>query len=139
VSEYLKKRTVYSNRATLRAALTATGLPFEEIPEGHSERHLVGYMGKQRPETATFIIRRQNISPGANDLGWHWNPHTETFEEIISLFDSNHSGAQIATRVNQEYAGEHALAQAYAFGYELVDKVYEPTGEIKLVIGGQVG
>jgi hypothetical protein len=139
VSKYLKVQTQYKDRTTLRAALTATGIPFEEVPEGQPEKHLIGYMGKTRSETATFIVRRANVGPGANDLGWHWNPDTGTFEEIISRFDSTTRGAQIAEQVKMEYAAEHALVQAYAFGYELVDKVYEPTGQIRLVIGGQVG
>ena len=135
MSKYHKIKTQFTSRAYLRAALKATGIPFEEH---EVEQHLVGYIGDTRPETATFIVRRANVSSGANDVGWHWNEETGCFEEIISSFDSVRRGGQITQQVRMEYAAEYAISQAMNMGYELVEKQYTEAGQIQLVIGGMV-
>jgi len=138
VSEYRKLTTQYASRHLLREALNTAGLPFEEVLPGETERHLYGYHGDERPETATFIVRRANIGSASNDLGFHWNPETKRFEEIVSEFDSTHyRTTQIRKAVKREYAAGYAISQAKAKGYR-TQRVDGEAGTIQIKITGRL-
>lgn len=136
MSAYRKIKTQFTNRQHLRAALQAAGVEFEEVPFGQVEKHLVGYHGDTRPETATFIVRRSQISYSSNDIGWHWNG--SAFEEIVSDYDSSLKACNdIRHAVKREYAVSFATAQARAKGFQ-VKRVDQPGGAVQLVVTGRM-
>jgi len=133
MSAYRKLKTQFTSRYRLRKALEAAGVEFEEC---RVEQNLYGWHGRKRPETATFIVRRQNIGGSSNDLGWHWDGHA--FEEIVSDFDSRHAGCTaIRQAVRREYAVLTATAAARAKGYN-VARVDQSDGQVQLVVTGRV-
>lgn len=136
MSAYRKLQTQFKNRQHLRAALTAAGVQFEEVAIGQPERHLVGYHGDQRPETATFIVRRSEIGSASNDLGYHWDG--QFFTEIVSDFDSGHEKCtHIRHAVKREYAVAFGTAQARSKGYQ-VKRIDQPGGAVQLVVTGRI-
>jgi hypothetical protein len=88
MSNYLVLDMQFQSRDCLRQALMAVGIPFTEVELGQSETHLYGYQGDRRPETATFVIRRQNVGLGSNDIGWHWEPGLRAFVPVVSAYDT---------------------------------------------------
>jgi hypothetical protein len=136
VSAYRKLKTQFSSRYRLRQALEAAGVEFEEVPVGQAERHLYGYHGDERPETATFIVRRSQIGNLSNDLGYHWNG--QCYEEIVSDYDSRHRGCTaIRQAVKREYAVVTATEAARAKGYR-VKRVDQANGQVQLVVTGRI-
>ena len=137
MSEYVKKRTKYTSRVHLRAALQAAGVQFEECQPGQ-EVHLFGYHGDERPETATFIVRRDQISFSSNDLGWHWDKDQRCFVEIVSEFDRHQpTCATIRQTVKREYACASTVSQARAKGYR-TQRVDQPDGSIQIRVTGRI-
>ena len=138
MSEYRKLKTQYRSRNLLREALKACSVPFEEVKPGETERHLYGYRGKKRQETATFIVRRKHISPSSNDLGFHWNEQERCFEAIVSAYDTTQRDTtRIRKTVKKEYAIAYAMGQARAKGYR-AQRVNGQNGEVQVVITGRL-
>jgi len=134
VSAYSKLRTQFTSRYRLRQALEAAGVEFEACKVGQ-EKHLIDWHGQQRPETATFIVRRHNINSLSNDLGWTWTG--SCFEEIVSEFDQGCvQTTEIRQAVKREYAVVTATEAARAKGYT-VKRVDQPSGEVQLVVTGR--
>jgi len=132
VSAYRKLKTQFRSKYRLREALVKAGVEFEEHA---TERHLIGWHAHERPETATFIVRRKHIGPSSNDLGWSWNGHA--FEEIVSEFDSGRAGCTaIRQAVKREYAVLTATEAARAKGYR-VARINQASGEVQLVVTGR--
>ena len=137
MSEYVKKRTKYTSRVHLRSALQAAGIQFEECQPG-TEVHLVGYHGDTRPETATFVVRRNQIGASSNDIGWHWDPDRRSFVEIVSEFDQRQSKCTtIRQTVRREYAYAATISQARVKGYR-TQRVDLPDGSIQVRITGRL-
>src|SRR5215467_5666339 len=67
VSKYLECQTVLSDRKFLVAALQELGYHAEVHSEGAP---LFGYEGRERPERAHVIIRRNELSSVSNDIGF---------------------------------------------------------------------
>ena len=132
MSAYRKLRTEFTSKYRLRQALAEAGIEFDECTV---EQHLVGWHGHERPETATFIVRRQNIGGSSNDLGYHWNG--SCYEEIVSEFDSGQkSCTRIRQAVKREYAVLTATSAARAKGYN-VARVNQPGGQVQLIVTGR--
>jgi len=132
VSAYRKLKTQFTSKYRLREALAAAGVEFDEC---QVEQHLHGWHGHKRPETATFVVRRDQIGYSSNDLGWHWDG--AAFEEIVSEFDSGHAGCTaIRQAVKREYAVLTATEAARAKGYR-VARINQASGEVQLVVTGR--
>ena len=137
MSKYRKMQTQFTSRALMREALQAAGVPFEECQPG-TENPLVGYEGDLRPEKATFIVRRAYVGSSSNDMGWHWNPVTRCFEEIVSDYDSKYGQAMsICQSVKREYAVAATMSQARAKGYR-VERQNQTNGTVQLVVTGRI-
>ena len=135
MSKYRKLRTKYTIRVHLREALKAAGVAFEECRPGQ-EAHLIGYHGDQRPETATFIVRRDQVGYSSNDLGWHWDGMQ--FVEIVSEFDQRQPACTaIRQTVKREYAYAAAVTQARSKGYQ-TERIDLPNGTIQIVVTGRI-
>ena len=137
MSAYHKRRTTYTSRQTLRAALQATGIPFEEYQPGREEQ-LVGYQGKVRPETASFIIRRAHIGYSSNDLGFKWDRAAKCFSAIVSEFDEHCAQTtRIRDEIRREYAVADTIVQARKAGYK-VERKDLANGTVQMVVTGRI-
>jgi len=137
VSKYRKMRTEFKSRSHLREALKASGVLFEECQPG-TEKHLIGYEGDTRTETATFIVRRSQIGSSSNDMGYHWDSTSGCFTEVVSDFDSRqHKCTAIRQAVKREYAVCATVSQARAKGYA-VKRQNQADGTVQLVVTGRI-
>ena len=137
MSAYHKRRTTYTSRQTLQAALKATGIPFEECQPGQ-EKNLVGYHGDVRPETASFIVRRAHIGASSNDLGYRWDKEAKCFTAIVSEFDEHCSATtRIRGEIRREYAVADTITQARKAGYK-VERKDLANGTVQMVVTGRI-
>lgn len=138
MSKYRKMATTYTSRAHLRAALVASGVPFEETLPGTAELSLIGYHGDVRPETAAFVVRRAHIGTASNDLGWTWDNQDKVYREVVSNFDSSFQPCtDIRDTVRKEYAYSATVAAARAQGYQ-TRRVDAHDGTIQIKVTGRL-
>ena len=113
VSHYLRAKCNVKSRAGLVAALEELGFHPEV---GDAPLPLYGYHGDRRPEQAHVVIRRREVGPSSNDVGF-LELEDGSFEAVVSEFDRRRGwGADRLARVAQ-LAGVHAdLAVAAGLG-----------------------
>ena len=114
MSKYAEMVTKIRNQSHLVAALTELGYK----PEVHTDGvALVGYEGRERPERAHVIVRRSQIGPASNDIGFVRKPDG-TFGAVLSEYDRAIGFDQKwLGRVHQAYKEQQTLADAKAKGY----------------------
>lgn len=114
MSKYAELQTVLSNDIFLAEALGALGYAPEFAPEG---RALVGYLGDQRNQRATMIIRRNQLDSASNEIGFARGPDG-TFRAIISEYDRSigFDDAWLG-RLAQAYKERQTMSVAKAKGY----------------------
>jgi hypothetical protein len=83
-------------------------------------QHLCGYLGDIRPQTATVIIRRSQISAISNDIGFAYNPERGTYTAIVSEYDEQHLAftPSLLPKLKQEYARQSTIATCTAQGWK---------------------
>ena len=114
MSKYSEAATTVKNQSYLVAALTELGYK----PELHADgAALVGYEGRERPERAHVIIRRAQIGPASNDIGFLRKPDG-AFGAVLSEYDRAIGfDEKWLGRVHQAYKEQQTLADAKAKGY----------------------
>lgn len=114
MSKYAELRTVIGDGPILADALRDLGYRPEVTGEPQS---LHGYMGDQRPEKATIIIRRNQLDSASNDIGFARGPDG-TFRAIISEYDRSigFDDAWLG-RIAQTYKERQTMSVAKAKGY----------------------
>jgi hypothetical protein len=101
MSAYMEFASIqFANATLLSKALEAMGYTVEVGDLG-----LYGYEGKERPERAHIVVRRQQIGRAANDLGFRWDDKRQVFIPIISEYDA---------RTNLNQAWRDKLQATYA-------------------------
>ena len=116
MSKYEVTSTELRNEAHLVAALCDLGFQAEVHTGGAS---LVGYEGRERPERAHVIVRRQQIGPASNDIGFVRKPDG-TFGAVLSEYDRRIGfDDKWLGRLHQVYKEKQLLADARARGYVL--------------------
>jgi hypothetical protein len=96
------------------AALSELGYKAEIHADGAA---LVGYEGRERPERAHVIIRRVQIGPASNDIGFVRKPDG-TFGAVLSEYDRAIGfDEKWVGRVQQAYKEQQTMADAKAKGY----------------------
>lgn len=118
MSKYKEISTTIKKLEHITHALDEMGIPYE----AGQALPLYGYLGDQRPETAEVVVRRANVGPYANDLGWAWDEATGTYREIISEYDSSGRGADIAREVRRRCAVLQVAEIARAHHYVMTVK-----------------
>jgi hypothetical protein len=115
MSAYKKIECNIVDKDTLLEALELLGLKTDVFVE---PRHLFGYRGDQRQETAHIVVSREELNNkftgSSNDIGFLWNG--EKYDFIISEYDKK---SKVDQRVIQAYvkvALEKALAKQ---GYKI--------------------
>jgi hypothetical protein len=115
MSKYKVIKTTFTDVDLLLEAIEAVGVPCEVAPPGEL-LPLYGYRGDRRPERANVVIRRRNISVGANDVGFAVQPDG-SIGTIISEFDSHSRGQRMVNSITQQYAVLNVTRLAEAGGY----------------------
>ena len=114
MSKYSETSTTIRNQSYLVAALTELGYKAEIHADGAA---LVGYEGRERPERAHVIIRRAQIGPASNDIGFVRKPDG-AFGAVLSEYDRGIGfDEKWLGRVHQAYKEQQTLADAKAKGY----------------------
>jgi hypothetical protein len=115
MSAYKKIECNIVDKDTLLEALELLGLKTDVFVE---PRHLFGYRGDLRQETAHIVVSREELNNkftgASNDIGFLWNG--EKYDFIISEYDKK---SKVDQRVIQAYvkvALEKALAKQ---GYKI--------------------
>lgn len=119
----------------LEDACAQLGIHYEHHPDGAP---LYGYLGDLRNESAHYIIRKQHVGPGANDLGFA-RQADGSFAAIISDFDAgtgmyagDHENARYAY-IKQRYAYHQICNVAFEQGYTVYEESL-PDGTIQLAL-----
>lgn len=116
MSKYEETATEIRQPAHLIAALEELGFGAEFHSAG---ANLVGYEGRERPERAHVIIRRNQIGSASNDIGFARKPDG-TFAAVLSEYDRSIGfDEKWLGRVYQLYKEKQVLADARAKGYIL--------------------
>jgi len=116
LSKYEETATEIRHPAHLVAALKELGFRPEFHPAGVN---LVGYEGRERPERAQVIVRRDQIGTASNDIGFA-RKLDGTFAALLSEYDRSIGfDEKWLGRVHQLYKEKQVLADARAKGYIL--------------------
>jgi hypothetical protein len=114
LSKYMECQTVIGDRKFLVAALAELGYHVEVHPEGAA---LFGYEGRERPERAHVIIRRKELSPASNDIGFARSAEGR-FVALLSEYDQQIGyDRKWLAKVQQIYKEKQTIAMARAKGY----------------------
>ena len=96
----------FRDRRLLLAALADLG--YAEVEEG-AALALFGYQGDRRPETAELVVRRRQLGPASNDLGFARTPRG--YVPILSEYDQRVlHGGQFLVRLRTAY-GERVVEE----------------------------
>ena len=124
MSAYKKIECNIVDKDTLLEALKLLGLKTEVFNE---PRHLFGYKGDKRQETAHIVISRQELNEkftgSSNDIGFLWNG--EKYDFIVSDYDKKFKVDQRVIQAYVKVALEKALAkQGYKIKVNINDEEF---------------
>ena len=133
MSEYRATITKFADQECLVNALVESGYDRNVIEVHKEPQQLIDYDGRpthyldKNGDRANIIIRRQNIGYGsANDLGFKFNAATQTYDAIVSEFDSGirHWGKNSLRfkKLKVEYSEQVGLKAAKKAGFKFLGK-----------------
>jgi hypothetical protein len=142
MSHYTRCKTKLSDHESLIKALHDMG--FKNLQFTEEPRHLEGYQGDRREQTAEIVLPRAQVGGASNDLGFK-RQEDGTFEAIISDYDRGNGasqkneltkgirgyGASWLKKLNQRYSYHKVSKELTEMGYE-VGEVVNEGGKIKL-------
>jgi hypothetical protein len=132
MSHFTVIKTQIKDVNALVKALTDVG--FKQVEVHDTAKHLYGYLGDVRSQSAEVIIRRQHIGSASNDIGFK-RQLDGSFEAIISEYDRRQYSQQWINRVTQRY-GYHALMHtAPEQGFSIESEETLEDGTIRVVVG----
>lgn len=133
MSHFVTVETQFKDKDCLLKALQEVQWSLDQIEINDTPRHLYGYKGDQREQTAEIIIRRKYVGGLSNDIGFVWDPQKGAYQVIISEYDQNRYGPEWRGRLTQTYSRflieKIARARGKRFSYQK-----EPNGSIKVVL-----
>jgi hypothetical protein len=134
MSHYCEVMIELRDEAALVAALTRLGFKREVIEVHQAPQTLYGYQGDAREQKAHIIIRRHNVGPAANDLGFERQADGR-YRIWVSEYDQRKNGYNDAWlgRLKQAYGIEKARAEAKKRGYRLTEQKLDD-GTVRLVL-----
>jgi hypothetical protein len=131
MSHFTVIRTQIVEVRALVKALEDVGFKNVEVHE--LAQHLYGYQGDVRAQTAEVIIRRKNIGPASNDIGFK-RQKDGTFDAIISEYDRSRYTKDWLNHLTQRYA-YHAVTERMAEqGFEVVEEENQQDRTIHLTV-----
>jgi hypothetical protein len=135
MSLYCEIKTEFKNQEALIFALMETGRwQTDQIETYDDAVGLYGYHNDLRPEKANIIIRRKNIGPSSNDIGFQRN-EDGTFKVIISEFDKSRYNQSWIDKLKSNYAFHAIRIQQESKGRS-VTRTKLPNNNIRVEIKG---
>jgi hypothetical protein len=119
MSKYNTIETEYRDAECLVQALNDVGYTDVEINE--IAQNLYGYHGDLRQQKAHIIVRRKNIGPSANDLGFLRNENG-SYSMIVSDYDQGKHNAKWQVGLKCAYGERGALKVAKKKGFRYLGK-----------------
>ncbi len=132
MSHFTTIKTQIKDTSALVKALS--DVSFAEVEVHPEPKHLYGYQGDIRPETAEVIVRRTYISGSSNDIGFQ-RQDDGTFKAIISEFDRRRYSQDWLNQVTQRYGYHLLMATAPAEGFSIEEEQVLEDGTIRVVVG----
>ena len=124
MSAYSTNQTLFKDAALLVAALCEMGFEKSEIEVNQTAKHLYGYHGDKRSDTAEIIIRQQYVNNrlsggSSNDIGFKLQANG-TYGAIISAFDSHYATKEWQGKLSAAYARQAIQQKAVKQGLRFV-------------------
>jgi len=142
MSEYVEIKVSYTDRQILADAIAKVCAEMGVALEVHdTPKKLVGWKGRQRSQTAEFIVRQNQLNTSSNDMGWGLR-EDGTYGVHVSAYDQSERmiARQLADAVDVEYTTAEIKRQIAAnpdvfYGAQVhVEDV--ATGGVNIVIKG---
>jgi hypothetical protein len=114
MSKYGTLETEIKEQKYLVAALAEMGYRTEIHPQGSA---LVGFEGRERPERANIIIRRQHLDSASNDIGFAKSADGRYAAQLSEYDQRIGFDQKWLNRVHQLYKEKQTIAAANAKGY----------------------
>jgi Protein of unknown function (DUF1257) len=114
MSKYGVLETNITEEKYLMAALKEMGYQAEVHARGAA---LYGYEGRERPETANVIIRRQQLDSASNDIGFARTAEGRYVARLSEYDQAIGFDQKWLNRVHQLYKEKQTIAVARAKGY----------------------
>jgi len=131
MSHFTTIKTQFVDAKHLKQALADLGFKTVEVHE--VARHLYGYEGDVRRQTAEVIIRRKFVGPASNDIGFK-RQSDGTFEAIISEFDREEYSKRWLNRLAQRYAYHVIREKLHQQGFAFVEEQVQQDKTIHLTL-----
>ncbi len=134
MSHYSEVMIELTDKGCLVAALVRLGFERQVIEVHRTPQTLYGYRGDARAQKAHVIIRRADVGPAANDLGFERQADGR-FRVWVSEYDQSRNGYNEAWlgRLEQAYGVEKARAEARKRGYRVSEQKVDD-GRVRLVL-----
>lgn len=132
MSKYTTVTTEFRDPECLIEALTEIGYPAVQFHE--TAKHLTGYQGDQRTQTAEIIVPRKvkgGLGSASNDLGFKRNKEGN-YEALISEYDTGFLGRDFVPRLKSAYAEINTKKTALIQGLRFVQRNVNELGEVQL-------
>lgn len=99
-------------------------------PEIGRDIRLYGYQGDLREDTADVVVRRKELSPSSNDLGFVC-ADDGTYNAIISEYDAR-ALPDLVKKITQRYAERVVLKHVARQGFTMAEREVMKDGSIRL-------
>lgn len=131
MSHFTTLKTALVDTETLVKALADLG--YDQVEVHDKARHLRGYLGDWRRQTAEVIIRRKYIGGASNDIGFKRRKNGH-FDALISAYDRRRHNPAWLGKLTQRYAYHTARDKLAEQGFDLISEKNEAGGRIRLVL-----
>jgi hypothetical protein len=131
MSHFTTLKTQIADAKALCLALADLG--FADVEAHDTARHLNGFQGDSREQTAEVIVRRKHLGWLSNDIGFKRNA-AGTFDAVISEYDRGKYSQAWLDRLSQRYAYHVTKTKLEEQGFALVSEEQQKDGKIHLVL-----
>ena len=136
MSRYCTVKTEFKDDEALVQALMETGKwTAAQIEVHQNPKHLFGYKGDRREETAHIIIRRKHVGNVSNDIGFV-KAEDGSCEAIISKYDKSRFNDQWMARLKGSYAYHTIKRQQERCGRQVARTRCPNTGRQRVEVTG---
>ena len=131
MSKYTTISLQMNDEECIKAALKECG--YKNIEVYTEPQTLYGIGGKARPEKAHIIVRRAEVGPAANDLGFLKTKNGK-YEMFISEFDKHKLTHGALKNLEQQYGVHRFKKQIKGMGMGIVSQKTDNKGRVKIKV-----
>jgi hypothetical protein len=129
MSHFTLIKTKFADQDILVEALGDLG--FKKLEIYQQPAHLYGYQGDMRQQTAEIIIRREQIGPASNDIGFKRGADG-CYQALISEYDQSKYNEAWLNQLTAKYAYHGVKKKLKAQGFKSVSEEKSPDGRIHI-------